>query len=97
MKKVFTVIAMIGLLSIKVIATTSNLEKGKTDTQPLLFTQNKGQIADMNGKVQSSVLFTTHSKGVNLFLTKNGISYQFQKTDYPEGYGRSDKKKRNEP
>jgi hypothetical protein len=97
MKKVFIVIAMIGLLSIKVIATTCNLEKGKTDTQPLLFTQNKGQVADMNGNVQPSVLFTTHSKGVKLFLTKNGISYQFQKTDYPEGYGRSDKKKRNEP
>jgi hypothetical protein len=96
MKKVLTVIAIIGSLTFKVTAATSNLEKRKMDSQPLLFTQNKGQVADMNGNVQPSVLFTTHSKGVKLFLTKNGISYQFQRTNYPDGYNTSDKMKMRE-
>ncbi len=47
----------------------------------------------MDGNLQPDILFTTHSNGVKLFLNKNGISYQFQKTEYPEGYDVADKKK----
>ena len=63
------------------------------ESQPLLFIENKGQIADMDGNLRPDILFTTHSKGVNLFFTKNGISYQFQKTEYPYGYNRTDDKR----
>ena len=65
----------------------------KYNKQPLLFTQNKGQVADMNGSPRPDVLFTAHSKGVKLFFTKNGISYQFQKKEYPDGYNKKDKEK----
>ncbi len=45
----------------------------------LQFAENNGQVADVKGKPQPGVLFTAHSGGAQLFLTANGISYQFSR------------------
>lgn len=47
--------------------------------ESLHFTENKGQVADLKGKLRSDILFTAHSGGVKLFLTANGIHYQFSR------------------
>lgn len=53
---------------------------------PLLFTENRGQVADANGKQRPDILFTAQSNGATIFLTATGIHYQFQKTIFPQGY-----------
>lgn len=50
---------------------------------PLLFTENKGQIADYEGNQATDVLFTTRSNGIAVFLTATGIHYQFIQTEDP--------------
>lgn len=92
MRKLYTLIVILAFISNTLSAGTLADNKSLNE-QPLLFTQNKGQIADFEGNLRPDVLFTTHSKGVKLFFTKNGISYQFQKTEYPEGYDAKDKQK----
>ncbi len=46
----------------------------------LRFTENKGQVADRDGKLRPDILFTASSKGVKLFITANGIYYQFTRS-----------------
>lgn len=48
--------------------------------QALLFTENRGQVADAAGRLRPDVLFTAYSSGAKLFLTANGIYYQFTHT-----------------
>ncbi|HRG88275.1 MAG TPA: hypothetical protein PLW44_04585, partial [Chitinophagales bacterium] len=36
--------------------------------QMLRFTENKGQVADMEGNLRPDILFTAQSNGVKLFL-----------------------------
>lgn len=45
----------------------------------LRFTENKGQIADFDGSLRPDILFTAQNNGVKLFLTANGIQYQFRR------------------
>ena len=45
----------------------------------LRFTENKGQVADLNGKLRPDILFTAQNEGVKLFLTATGIHYQFRR------------------
>lgn len=47
--------------------------------QGLRFTENKGQVADLNGRLRPDILFTAQNGGVKLFLTANGIHYQFRR------------------
>jgi hypothetical protein len=45
----------------------------------LRFTENKGQVADLNGQLRPDILFTAQNEGVKLFLTATGIHYQFRR------------------
>jgi hypothetical protein len=45
----------------------------------LRFTENKGQVTDFSGNPRPDILFTAQSNGVKLFLTANGIHYQFRR------------------
>ena len=49
--------------------------------KPLLFMENKGQVADMEGKLRPDILFTSYSKGTKLFFSADGIYYQFMKSE----------------
>ncbi len=61
-------------------------------TVPLLFTENKGQVADKAGNPRPDILFTAHSAGIKIYLTATGIHYQFEKTILPEGYEPDERK-----
>ncbi|MXN91934.1 hypothetical protein GR160_11935, partial [Flavobacterium sp. Sd200] len=63
----------------------------KMQQQNLLFMENMGQVVNAKGTPQTDVLFTAKSNGAQLWLTATGISYQFNKTDYPAGYNLHDK------
>jgi PKD repeat protein/pimeloyl-ACP methyl ester carboxylesterase len=52
-------------------------------TLSVRFTENKGQVASIQGIPQSKVLFTAHAAGVKIFITENGIHYQFCKIFNP--------------
>lgn len=39
------------------------------------FIENKGQIKDENGKLVPTVLFEAHTNGIQIFVTKNGLTY----------------------
>lgn len=43
----------------------------------LRFSENLGQVADVNGKPLSEVLFTAQGAGMRMFITQDGIWYQF--------------------
>ncbi len=47
--------------------------------QGICFTENKGQVADLTGKLRPDILFTAHGSGVKLFVTSDGIYYQFSR------------------
>ena len=48
--------------------------------KPLLFMENKGQVANLQGELLPEIKFTAHSGGVKLFIANNAIHYQFMKT-----------------
>lgn len=45
--------------------------------QGILFTENRGQVANLEGIPQPQVLFTANNAGVKLFISSSGIHYQF--------------------
>ena len=55
--------------------------------QPLVFTENKGQVYDRNGRLRSDVLFTGHKGEVSFCLTTTGIEYQFTRLTSSNGDG----------
>jgi gliding motility-associated-like protein len=50
-------------------------------TPALLFCENKGQMADMQGNVAKEVLFKTTAPGMDMYLTSSGLSYVFLKIE----------------
>jgi hypothetical protein len=95
MKKVLYFLQMFLLLGIlQSEAKTQAPAPAKMTSQmgalPLIFTENRGQVADMSGKPRPDILFTAHSGHTNIFLAASGISYQFSKITYPLGYNPSD-------
>jgi len=46
-----------------------------------LFIENKGQIKDQNGNARKDIDFVLNAKGVNVFIGKGKLSYQFAKQD----------------
>jgi|GEM_PF-554398 gliding motility-associated-like protein len=50
----------------------------------LRFTENKGQMTDMQGNAATDLLFKTSSRGVDMYITKNGLSYVFKKFEEHE-------------
>lgn len=58
-----------------------------------VFTENKGQMKDMNGVAVPFVLFKTESPGLNMFITEKGLTYLFFKA---EDEGKEKKNKRED-
>ena len=75
----------IAFLSITICCIAKNrIEKKIAESsscQPFLFMENKGQIADINGKARNDIKFTAQSNGVKLFIAADGIYYQFNKSE----------------
>ncbi len=69
----------------------------KMQSSALLFMENKGQIANNKGKPQPDILFTANSGGAKIYLTANGIHYQFSRTEYPKGYDPFSKEPAKDP
>ncbi len=59
--------------SVHTTAAVSNVKH----TLPLLFAENKGQVTDRDGKTRQDILFAATSGEAQVFLTANGIHYQF--------------------
>lgn len=47
--------------------------------QPVKFLENKGQMADMNGKPVPFVLFKAQARGLDMYVTEKGLTYIFIK------------------
>gem|GEM_PF-995919 len=45
----------------------------------IAFEQNRGQVADAEGRVRPDILYTAESRGVRLFLSRSALSYVFQR------------------
>src|ERR1700744_2731831 len=91
-KKLLYCLQLLLLINISVQAKTSGYlnatQKVKTfnEAQPLLFSENKGQIRDKDGKPRPDILFKAESGNTTVFLGNTGIYYQFEKNIYPDGY-----------
>ena len=58
----------------------------KLQQQSLLFIENRGQVADADGKPRPEILFTSQNGGAKLYFTVNAIHYQFTKAEHTKGY-----------
>ena len=47
----------------------------------IIFIENLGQIRDSEGEKRPDVLFLTRSQGVDMYITRSGITYVFRKTE----------------
>ncbi|MDZ4664270.1 MAG: gliding motility-associated C-terminal domain-containing protein [Bacteroidota bacterium] len=56
----------------------------KAPTTPNFFTENKGQMVDMNGTPVPFVLFKAESPGLNMFITEKGLTYMLFKGEEEE-------------
>lgn len=65
--------------SLAVKADKGNLNKQFNSNKPMLFMENKGQVHDLSGKSQSSVLYSLSGGNVNISLEANAIHYTFFK------------------
>ncbi|MBL0047628.1 MAG: SBBP repeat-containing protein [Bacteroidetes bacterium] len=52
----------------------------RNEEQAFQFIENKGQVADFSGKVNSEIKFTAKDKNTKLFFGSDGIQYQFEKS-----------------
>lgn len=68
------------------LSPTAATYSNKLTAAPLLFTENRGQVTDVNGSLRPDILFTAHSSGAKVFLTATGIHYQFTKTVFPQQF-----------
>jgi len=47
------------------------------------FIENKGQLADQNGKLMPEVLYSSDAKGMKCYLTAKGMHFVFSKVIHP--------------
>ena len=47
------------------------------NNRSMRFLENKGQMADMQGKAVKNLLYRVSSAGVDMYVTTNGLSYVF--------------------
>lgn len=59
----------------------------------IYFTENKGQVSGDDGVLHPEVKYTVDLGNICLFIMNHGISYQFTKIHYPEGYPELSRKK----
>jgi hypothetical protein len=53
---------------------------------PFAFTENRGQVADLDHHPRPDILFTARSGDMSMFLGTHGLYYQFNHLVYPKGY-----------
>jgi gliding motility-associated-like protein len=58
--------------------------KGHMQSQPVRFTENKGQMKDMNNNPVPFVLFKAEAPGMNVYITEKGLTYVFVKLEEEE-------------
>ncbi|MBP9070409.1 MAG: hypothetical protein KBG47_12935, partial [Bacteroidia bacterium] len=56
----------------------------KAPIKPNFFTENKGQMVDLNGDPVPFVLFKAESPGLNMFITEKGLTYMLFKGEEEE-------------
>jgi hypothetical protein len=71
---------LVSLIAIQIQAKKLDENSINFGQKSLLFMENKGQVADLDGKLRPDILFTAFNNGVKLFFTKDGIYYQFSKS-----------------
>lgn len=87
MKKRHLVLLYVSQLLTTSIATygsTSSIENEvikNSCAKTICFTENNGQVADIQGNQRPDVLFTASGKGFNFYIRNSGISYVLVKTD----------------
>jgi len=57
------------------LSTESIVRNSETD---IIFIENLGQIRDTKGNARPDILFHTRSQGIDIYLTRSGISYVFR-------------------
>ncbi len=82
MRKTTTLLFALILISFLTYGEKGSSKKNNTSysNTPLLFMENKGQVADFDGKLRPDIKFTAQANGVNLYFSNDGIYYQFQKS-----------------
>src|SRR6185295_9478520 len=58
----------------------------------LLFIENKGQIADQNGKQRKDINFKLEASGMNVFIGNGAIHYQWSRSEGNKLMGQKDNK-----
>jgi hypothetical protein len=58
-------------------ALTANVEQWMENSGNLRFLENKGQMADVNGKTDHNLLLKVSGNGMDVYITTKGISYVF--------------------
>ncbi len=82
MKNLLRHVLVVGLLSFLNVSAPCLLHA--TTPTGTLFTENKGQLADQKGNSREDVLFSTSQHGVQLFIGKSALHYQWRKTEAPD-------------
>ncbi len=77
MKKLYIIAVLLSAATAINATNTANLSAQRSE---LRFTENAGQVADLQGNPRPDILFTAHSRGVKLFVSHTGIHYQFTRT-----------------
>lgn len=62
---------------------------------PLVFAENRGQISDAAGNLRPDILFSARRGETGIYLTGQGIYYQFTRIIYPHGYDFSEQDPRS--
>ena len=78
------ILLFLSLINLLSYATDKHLDKTKENNakdwlkqKPFVFIENKGQFLNTEGKVAEDVLFKTSSAGLDIYITKKGLSYVF--------------------
>lgn len=63
---------------------------------PVRFLENKGQLADVNGRPAPQLLFKTESPGLNMYVTREGLTYLFLQYEEEKKEGEDEQEKEEE-
>lgn len=82
MKKLASLLASLTLSCFLSFAekTNTQIKNNSITNPPFLFIENKGQVVDYEGKLRPDIKFTAKAQGVNLYFSRDGIYYQFNKS-----------------
>lgn len=75
-----TLLSLFGLSSTAIASKKSSFAEEESTLNskiPIAFIENKGQLITKKGKQNNHLLYKANGKGVNLYLTRNGLSYLF--------------------